>query len=900
MLVYSGFTLPETDSAAISTKDKILLKENNNDDTVKIRNLIALSYLHIDNNKIDSAIILSKEAYQLSVEKSFQYGLAHSQLILARAYNMKSEYPQSLSFYLKSLNELKNAEDHQIISDINYEIGMMYYNGEVYEKAIEYFRISDKYIYEDEPKHMTVLQSIASTYESLNLPDSAIFYYSKVLEYYNLHHDIKSSVSILEIISNINKNAERYNESIDNELIMLKHYQTLGLVSGEISTLNNLGFLYKYLNDFDKSLSYFKKAIALSDDKKQMSSIYLNIAVIYYNQGNYESALNYLFDALKICRSNKNLLETAKVYNLLASTYFLIEDFETAINYAKMAIEIGEKIENSNLLYQSYLILSNIYQEEGNFEVALEYYTKYSTIKNSLNETDQQRETEILAKKYSAEKTEKELRLFMAEKELRDLTLKQLLLEKEKREKELSLQKENNLLLQKKYELEKASSAQRLQLISQKLISEQQDREISELNNDKKIKDLALKQKETEKKEQDKEIQLLEQNNLLLEQEKQLDKLKVEKAKVTRNLLIVAVLVAAFVLGLILYYYFRKLKTNRLLTRKNEEINQQKISIERQAEELHDMNEHLKKLDSFKESLTGMIVHDLKNPLNTLLNTSQIDRVKLLANKMLLMVMNILDIQKFEDAALELDLKQESLNFIVDTAIDQVILSATEKNIEIINNTQKTSTVKIDADIIERVYVNLLTNAIKYTPVNGSVLINARSSDNEFIRVEVSDTGQGIPNDKKHLVFEKFKQVDAKKLGEIRSSGLGLSFCKLAIEAHGGTIGVESEMGEGATFWFTLKGSDSSKPEEIADQKTIKIKNNEISASTYLVLKPFITSLQKIKYYEITELRKVLAQIDDSMLNSEIVEWKEKLTNAISSGNKLLYEELINLNEHEA
>ncbi len=899
-LFLSGFKLLEANSKVTISKDEIQVHENNGDDTFKIKNLIAFAYINMTKNNIDSAIILGKEAYQISVEKSFQYGLAYSQLILAKAYNQKNEYPQALSFYLKSLNEFNHTEDHSVISDINYEIGMMYHHWEVYEKAIEYFRISNKYSDNNEAKHITVLQSMASTFESLNYTDSAIFYYSKALKYYNAQNDVKSAISMLEQISHINKDAKRYNQSIENELHILEYYQVLGLISEEISTLNNLGFLYKYLNDFDKSLSYFKKAIALSNNQKQTASIFINIAVIYHNLGDYESALNYLFDALKINRSNKNLPETAKVYNLLASTYFLLQDIETAINYAKMAIEIGEKFGNSSLLYESYLIVSNIYQEEGDFETALEFYTKYSNIKRSLNETDQQRETEILAKKYSAEKTEKELKLFMAEKELKDLTLKQLLLEKEKREKELFLQKENNVLLEKKLELEKATSEQRLQLINQKLIAEQQDREISELNNEKKLKDLALKQQEIEKKEQEKEIQLLETNNVLLEQEKQLNKLKVERAKVTRNVLIAAIFVAVFILALILYYYLRKLKINKLLTKKNEEINQQKISIERQAVELRDMNEHLKRLDSFKESLTGMIVHDLKNPLNSLLNTSHNERVKLLANKMLLIVMNILDIQKFEDAALELNLKTESLNSMVNIAIDQVILAATEKNIQLKNNIPKSYSVQIDADIIERVFVNLLTNAIKYTPVNGSIMINARLIDGGFIRVEVSDTGQGIPSDKKQLVFEKFKQVDAKKLGETRSSGLGLSFCKMAIEAHKGSIGVESEMGEGATFWFTLTKTDTSKQEEIVDQKTDSLKNNSISDSTYLVLKPFIISLQKIKYYEITELRKVLAQIDGSILNNEITEWKEKLTNAISSGNKLLYEELININKHGA
>jgi signal transduction histidine kinase len=76
------------------------------------------------------------------------------------------------------------------------------------------------------------------------------------------------------------------------------------------------------------------------------------------------------------------------------------------------------------------------------------------------------------------------------------------------------------------------------------------------------------------------------------------------------------------------------------------------------------------------------------------------------------------------------------------------------------------------------------------------------------VRVEVTDTGPGIPLEYQKRIFEKFGQVESRKEGQKHSSGLGLTFCKLAVEAHGGTIGVESEGGRGSTFWFTLpKGS---------------------------------------------------------------------------------------------
>jgi len=108
-----------------------------------------------------------------------------------------------------------------------------------------------------------------------------------------------------------------------------------------------------------------------------------------------------------------------------------------------------------------------------------------------------------------------------------------------------------------------------------------------------------------------------------------------------------------------------------------------------------------------------------------------------------------------------------------------------------------------DPGLIRRVIGNLLGNALKFTPASGSITITA-SSDGRTARVEVADTGPGIPADFLDRVFDKFSQASEGRSRKRYSTGLGLTFCKLAIEAHGGTIGVTSEVGVGTQFWFEL------------------------------------------------------------------------------------------------
>jgi signal transduction histidine kinase len=113
--------------------------------------------------------------------------------------------------------------------------------------------------------------------------------------------------------------------------------------------------------------------------------------------------------------------------------------------------------------------------------------------------------------------------------------------------------------------------------------------------------------------------------------------------------------------------------------------------------------------------------------------------------------------------------------------------------------------VSIDADMVRRVVINLLENSIKYTPGTGVVTITGKSDPKE-VTISVKDTGPGIPATEHTRIFNKFARLNREAAP--KGLGLGLSFCKLATEAHGGRIWVESQVGKGARFSFTLPITD--------------------------------------------------------------------------------------------
>lgn len=251
---------------------------------------------------------------------------------------------------------------------------------------------------------------------------------------------------------------------------------------------------------------------------------------------------------------------------------------------------------------------------------------------------------------------------------------------------------------------------------------------------------------------------------------------------------------------------------------------EKKRGRDREVELFHQLQEHygrLQELEGLRDDLTRMIIHDLRTPLTSVLaaiqtlevvgdvTPAQREVVEIAvsgADSLLAMINGLLDIEKLEAGEMDLDLSLISLPEVVASAIAQVAPLASAKGLEL---TQEVATdlpwLNADETKIERVLVNLLGNAIKFTPAGGSVHVAVRYRDDaQAVEFRVQDTGEGIPSDAFERIFEKFGQVDSRQEGRTMSTGLGLTFCKLAVEAHGGLIQVASEPGQGSTFSFTI------------------------------------------------------------------------------------------------
>jgi signal transduction histidine kinase len=174
------------------------------------------------------------------------------------------------------------------------------------------------------------------------------------------------------------------------------------------------------------------------------------------------------------------------------------------------------------------------------------------------------------------------------------------------------------------------------------------------------------------------------------------------------------------------------------------------------------------------------------------------------SENMLDMIQNLLDVAKMEEGKLEL--KKEEFDL-------KIMAAERKQEFEtLVKNERKTISVEIAGEIpmisaekhlIERVINNLISNAVHHTSSGGKIFVGIKKIEG-FVEVSVSDDGAGIPPEYLDKIFEKFVQVDRRKAQLRTGAGLGLTFCRMVVETHGGKIRVESELNKGSAFIFTL------------------------------------------------------------------------------------------------
>ncbi|MBU3159425.1 HAMP domain-containing histidine kinase [Clostridium frigoris] len=277
--------------------------------------------------------------------------------------------------------------------------------------------------------------------------------------------------------------------------------------------------------------------------------------------------------------------------------------------------------------------------------------------------------------------------------------------------------------------------------------------------------------------------------------------------------------------------------TQRVL--KNQNIENQNKIINHQ----NDCHEHEIKSNIYmKEALKSQgeflvnISHELKTPLNIIFATAQlfnvycksgslddnkdsiikyIDSIKQNSYRLSKMINNIVDLSKIETGFLKLNLSNNNIVKFVEDIVMSVTNFTDSKGLNIIFDTNtEEKVIACDQEKIERVVLNLISNAIKFSNAGNEILVNINDKD-EFVEISVSDNGIGIEKKNLDMIFDRFKQIDKSLSRNAEGTGIGLSLVKSIVKLHGGTITVESEYGKGSKFTVSLPSGKVSKENKI-------------------------------------------------------------------------------------
>ena len=232
----------------------------------------------------------------------------------------------------------------------------------------------------------------------------------------------------------------------------------------------------------------------------------------------------------------------------------------------------------------------------------------------------------------------------------------------------------------------------------------------------------------------------------------------------------------------------------------------------------HDLT-RLKQLERTREEFVANVSHELRTPLSlikgyveTLLDGARdnpevaerfLKIIERNTQRLDLLIQDLLTISALESGRLKLNLQPLELHPLADKVLADLHAKAENKNVSLVNELPKFAT-HADVNRLDQVFANLVDNAIKYGRASGTVTVGGKKLDDGNLEIFVRDDGPGIPAESLDRVFERFYRVDKARSRDQGGTGLGLSIVKHIVQAHGGEVRCESELGKGATFFFTL------------------------------------------------------------------------------------------------
>lgn len=565
-------------------------------------------------------------------------------------------------------------------------------------------------------------------------------------------------------------------------------------------SLSRLGSIFEALDNYTRALSLYYQSLSIKEENNDTLGIgteYHRIANIYNDSKEYQKATTFYTKALEIFTRLNERKNIATTYNNLGVNYYYLNDSSKAREFYQKAMDeyllIGDRLGEAT----GFNNLGTLAEEDENYDKALKLYKRGLAIRKELKDKSgiSNSLTNIgsayfhLDKLEEAERYQKEA-LVIAQ-EINSLHLQRNILGK------------LIDISEKQKEYEKAFNLQKsFQSITDSLFNESDAKRIIRIG----------MEYEFEKQEKLREFQLKDERKTF--------ESNLQKGKIIRRFLILLLL--ASILIILLYFRFSIAikRSHKHLSNKNHEITLQKQHLEEINSELVQIKEKLTTINTEKDRFFSIIAHDLKNPFNIMIGITSIlasgevkvkreEEIQFLkdlhqvATEGYKLLQNLLEwarIQRGESRFLPevLDIKQ-----LITESTDLLDHMAARKNINLSIQVPQGTHAYADKNMLSTVLRNLISNALKFTHKGGDIIIGSDLKRN-YLKLYVKDNGIGISEKDQEKLFRIDTSFSNIGTEQETGTGLGLILCKGFVEQNGGKIWVESKVGEGCTFFFTI------------------------------------------------------------------------------------------------
>lgn len=703
--------------------------------------------------RIDSLenILYTSLSYNLSPQEKIEICLRLSSLYDNISYEKQVEYAARSLILAEELSDDRNIiRSLSLLAEAYFQLGY-------YPKSIEYSTrlYNIHHTSNDEINAAEALRMIADNHYNMSGYLESKDYFERALDIYKKNQYFEGIAMALSGLARIHSHWGEYDEALNKYQDALRFWEEIGNQEGIASLFSGIGQIYEDLESYERAFEYFKRSLDIYQElgnQREIVQLTLNIGDIYLRKQFFDKALEYYFRAQEIGKDIFNKKLKATTLSNIGEAYNKKGDYIKALRYQQESLALKEEIGDKKLLSITYTELGLVYFNVEDYKKALSYMQKGLDVAMEINFRMQINKcnlylSNIYERTGNYKNSLKAYREYITGRENVNSEEKQRMLAE----------------LQAKYQLER-------------------------------------KEKENER--------LRHADDL-------------NSAQIRTQQLIIGfvlfILLGSFALSIIMHSRYQQNRgLNIQLSLKNKEIEDQQRNVE-------NLNAELKEANASKDKFFSIVAHDLKNPFNSLLVLSKlllddydtftheerkqfIQQIKSSAENTYSLLQNLLAWASTQSGKAVIIKETIDIAKLSQEAIILLKPIAKNKKISIESLVNSNTTAYADKNMISTVLLNLVSNAVKFTPHKGKIEVRAIEKNNH-VEVEIADTGIGISDANMQKLFKpdvKFHTVGTDKE---KGTGLGLLLCKEFVEKNDGAIWVESAEGQGSRFHFSLPKS---------------------------------------------------------------------------------------------